>query len=63
MGKLFVEFWDKSKRFLGDFYDTKNKTKFGWHGCKAKVIEILKADAHTNISDKQRTWEDVFRDL
>jgi len=54
--KLFLE-WDKEH---DDFIITKEEI---WQACKAAAIRLVKTDLYTSIWEKQRTWEDEFRDL
>jgi len=62
MSKLFDKFWDVARNDVRHFAPS-CLAKDSWRACKAKAIELLKAEAQTNISDKKRSWEDVFRDL
>ena len=57
MGKLLDE-WQQAH--IDDLITTQEDL---WEACKAKAIELCKADSRLSISDKKRTWEDVFRDL
>jgi len=57
MSKYFKEWKKQHERYFIIEQGTE------WQACKAKVLELLKAEARTPIEKKKRTWDEVLEDL
>lgn len=56
MSKLFDEWWDRDDVYYGYRKNEDQIAENAWQACKAKAIEILKADIRREQPEEDWAW-------